>query len=128
VAILSAVETVDPRIRSSVEAAALAKMAERGQIHGGIVDGPLAFDNAVSPAAARRQGIASRVAGRADIVVVPDLESGDMLVKQLDYLGDSQAAGIALGGRVPIALTSAADGAIERVASCALAVLLTSRP
>ena len=123
VAILSAVETVNPRLRSSLDAAALAKMAERGQIHGGLVDGPLAFDNAVSPAAARVKGVASQVAGKADIVVVPDLESGNMLVKQLDYLGDSQAAGIALGGRVPIALTNRADGPLERVASCALAVL-----
>ena len=124
VAILSAAETVNPRLRSSLEAAALAKMAERGQISGGIVDGPLAFDNAVSPAAARVKGIASRVAGKADVLVVPDLESGNMLVKQLDYLGDSQAAGIVLGGRVPIALTSRADSALERVASCALVVLV----
>jgi phosphate acetyltransferase/phosphate butyryltransferase len=126
VAILSAVETVNPKLRSSLDAAALAKMAERGQIHGGIVDGPLAFDNAVSPAAARFKGIGSQVAGQADIVVVPDLESGSMLVKQLGYLGDSQAAGIVIGGRVPIALTSRADGALQRVASCALAVLVAS--
>jgi phosphate acetyltransferase len=123
VAILSAVETVNPRLRSSLEAAALAKMAERGQIRGGVVDGPLAFDNAISAAAARVKGIASRVAGQADIVVVPGLESGNLLVKQLDYLGDSQAAGIGVGGRVPIALTSRTDGGAERVASCALAVL-----
>jgi phosphotransacetylase/acyl dehydratase len=128
VAVLSAVATVNPKVRSSLDAAALAKMAERGQIHGGIVDGPLAFDTAVSPAAARLKGIASQVAGQADIVVVPDLESGSMLVKQLDYLGDSQAAGIALGGRVPIAITSRADGALQRVASCALAVLIASTP
>jgi phosphate acetyltransferase len=128
VAVLSAVETVNPKVRSSLDAAALAKMAERGQILGGTVDGPLAFDNAVSPAAARLKRIASPVAGRADIVVVPDLESGSMLVKQLDYLGDSQAAGIVLGGRVPIALTSRADGALQRVASCALAVLIASTP
>ena len=124
VAILSAVETVNPKLRSSVDAAALAKMAERGQIRGGVVDGPLGFDNSVSPAAARVKGLVSQVAGQADIVVVPDLESGNMLVKQLDYLGDSQSAGIALGGRVPIALTSRADTALERVASCALAVLV----
>ncbi len=99
-------------------------MAERGQIIGGIVDGPLAFDNAVSAAAARVKGIASPVAGQADILVVPDLESGNMLVKQLGYLGESQAAGIVLGGRVPIILTSRADSALERVASCALAVLI----
>ena len=123
VAVLSAVETVNPSLRSSIEAAALAKMAERGQIQHGAVDGPLAFDNAVAPAAARLKGIVSPVAGRADILVVPDLESGNMLVKQLDYLADSQSAGIVLGGRVPIALTSRADSAIERVASCALAVL-----
>ncbi|HUB73974.1 MAG TPA: bifunctional enoyl-CoA hydratase/phosphate acetyltransferase [Solirubrobacteraceae bacterium] len=124
VAVLSAVETVDPRLRSSVDAAALAKMAERGQIRGGVVDGPLAFDNAVSPTAARAKEIRSDVAGRADVVVVPDLESGNMLVKQLDYLAGAHSAGIVLGGRVPIALTSRADGAPERVASCALAVLV----
>jgi phosphotransacetylase/acyl dehydratase len=124
VAILSAVETVNPELRSSLEAAALAKMAERGQIRGGVVDGPLAFDDAVSPAASRVKGIASPVAGQADVVVVPDLESGDMLVKQLDYLGDSQAVGIVLGTRVPIVLTTRADSALERVASCALAVLV----
>jgi phosphate acetyltransferase len=123
VAVLSAVETVHPRLRSTLEAAALAKMAERGQLRHGVVDGPLAFDNAVSSRAARVKGIASPVAGRADIVVVPDLESGSMLVKQLDYLAGSQAAGIGLGGRVPIALTGRADGALERVASCALAIL-----
>ncbi|HVW45972.1 MAG TPA: bifunctional enoyl-CoA hydratase/phosphate acetyltransferase [Solirubrobacterales bacterium] len=130
VAVLSAVETVDPRLRSSLEAAALAKMAERGQITGGLVDGPLAFDDAVSPAAARVKGIASRVAGQADVLVVPDLDSGNMLVKELDYLGGSQAAGIVIGGRVPIALTGRADGPLERVASCALAALVAdaSRP
>jgi len=123
VAVLSAVETVNPSLRSSVDAAALAKMAERGQIQHGVVDGPLAFDNAVAAAAARVKGIVSPVGGHADILVVPDLESGNMLVKQLDYLADSQAAGVVLGGRVPIALTSRADSALERVASCALAVL-----
>ena len=128
VAILSAVETVNPKLRSSLDAAALAKMAERSQICGGVVDGPLAFDNAVSPNAARVKGIVSQVAGQADIVVVPDLESGNMLVKQLDYLGDSDSAGIVLGGRVPIALTSRADSALERVASCALAVLVAHTP
>src|SRR5450755_644317 len=130
VAILSAVETVNPKLRSSLEAAALAKMAERGQIRGGVVDGPLAFDDAVSPAASRVKGIASQVAGQADIVVVPDLESGNMLVKQLDSLGDSQPVGIVLGARVPIALASRADSALERVASCALAVLVarTAKP
>jgi phosphate acetyltransferase len=128
VAILSAVETVSPKIRSSVDAAALAKMAERGQIRGGVVDGPLAFDNAISPAAARVKGIASPVAGQADILVVPGLESGNMLAKQLDYLGDSQSTGIVLGARVPIVVTSRAAQASERMASCALAVLMSHPP
>jgi phosphate acetyltransferase/phosphate butyryltransferase len=128
VAILSAVETVNPKLRSSLDAAALAKMADRGQIQGGIVDGPLAFDNAISPAAARIKGIVSPVAGEADIIVVPDLESGNMLVKQFDYLGDSQSTGIVLGARVPIVLTSRAAQASERMVSCALAVLLQNPP
>lgn len=123
VAILSAVETVTPKLRSSMDAAALAKMAERGQITGGLVDGPLAFDNAVSIAAARAKGIVSAVAGDADVLVVPDLESGNMLAKQLEYLGDAQAAGIVLGATVPIVLTSRADSAHSRVASCAIAAL-----
>ena len=123
VAVLSAVETVTPRMRSAMEAAALAKMADRGQITGGLVDGPLAFDNAVSLAAAKTKGIRSEVAGDADILVVPDLESGNMLAKQLEYLGDAQAAGIVLGARVPIVLTSRADSAHSRIASCAIAVL-----
>jgi phosphotransacetylase/acyl dehydratase len=127
VAILSAVERINPRLRSSLEAAALAKMSERGQIEGGVLDGPLAFDAAVSPAAARVKGIVSPVAGRADIVVVPDVESGSMVVKQLGYLGDSESAGVVLGGRVPIALTGRADSALARVASCALAVLMAPR-
>jgi phosphate acetyltransferase len=124
VAILSAVETVSPKLRSALDAAALAKMADRGQIVGGIVDGPLAFDNAVSMAAARTKGIRSPVAGDADVLIVPDLESGNMLAKQLEYLGDAQAAGIVLGARVPIVLTSRADSAHSRIASCAIAVLL----
>jgi phosphate acetyltransferase len=124
VAVLSAMETIYPGLRSTLEAAALAKMAERGQITGGTVDGPLGFDDAVSPAAARLKGIDSPVAGRADAFVVPDLESGAMLVKQLGYLGESQAAGIILGGRVPIVPPSRANSALERVASCAIAVLL----
>jgi len=128
VAILSAAETVSPKLGSSLDAAALAKMADRGQIVGGLVDGPLAFDGAVSPAAARVKGIASSVAGAADIVVVPDIESGNMLAKQLDYLADAESAGIIIGGRVPIALTSRADGALEHVASCALAVLVADLP
>lgn len=124
VAILSAVETVTPKLKSTLEAAALCKMADRGQITGGVVDGPLAFDNAVSEEAAKAKGIVSPVAGRADIFVVPDLESGNMLAKQLEYLADARAAGIVLGARVPIALTSRADKPLSRMASCALALLL----
>ncbi|WP_283055084.1 bifunctional enoyl-CoA hydratase/phosphate acetyltransferase [Thetidibacter halocola] len=124
VAILSAVETVTPKIRSTIDAAALCKMADRGQITGGVLDGPLAFDNAVSLKAARIKRISSPVAGRADILVVPDLESGNMLAKQLEYLADAEAAGIVLGARVPIVLTSRADSAKSRLASCAVAVLL----
>lgn len=124
VAILSAVETVTDSIRSTLDAAALCKMADRGQIHGGILDGPLAFDNAVSPEAARTKGIVSAVAGRADIFVVPDLEAGNMLAKQLEYLGDAQMAGIVLGARVPIMLTSRADPTLARLGSCAIALLL----
>jgi phosphate acetyltransferase len=123
VAILSAVETVTPKLRSAMDAAALAKMADRGQITGGLVDGPLAFDNAVSITAARAKAIQSAVAGDADVLVVPDLESGNMLAKQLEYLGDAQVAGIALGATVPIVLTSRADPAHSRIASCAIAVL-----
>ena len=124
VAILSAVETVTPKLRSSMDAAALSKMADRGQITGGLVDGPLAFDNAVSLAAAQTKGIQSEVAGDADILVVPDLESGNMLAKQLEYLGGAQAAGIVMGAKVPIVLTSRADSAHSRIASCAIALLL----
>jgi phosphate acetyltransferase/phosphate butyryltransferase len=127
VAILSAVETVSAKLRSTVEAAALCKMAERGQIVGGVVDGPLAFDNAVSPAAARAKGVISPVAGQADILVVPDLEAGNMLAKQLEYLADAQACGVVVGGRVPIVLTSRADDALAHSASCALALLLARR-
>jgi phosphotransacetylase/acyl dehydratase len=124
VAILSAVETVNPKIQSTLEAAALCKMADRGQITGGVVDGPLAFDNAVSQEAAHEKGIISPVAGQADILVVPDLESGNMLVKQLVYLADAEVAGIVLGARVPIVLTSRADSPLAHIASCALALLL----
>jgi phosphate acetyltransferase len=124
VALLSAVETVNPAIRSTLEAAALCKMADRGQITGGVVDGPLAFDNAVSPAAAQAKGIVSPVAGQADILVVPDLEAGNMLAKQLEYLAEAQTTGIVLGARVPIILTSRADSALAHMASCALAVVL----
>jgi hypothetical protein len=124
VAILSAVETVYPKIPSTLDAAALCKMAERGQITGGTVDGPLAFDNAISEEAAKTKRIVSPVAGKADILVVPDLEAGNMLAKQLDYLAGAQAAGIVLGARVPIVLTSRADKTLPRLASCALALLL----
>ncbi|RQZ16730.1 phosphate acetyltransferase [Burkholderia sp. Bp9031] len=124
VAVLCAVETVNPAMRSTLDAAALAKMAERGQITGAIVDGPLAFDNAISQRAARDKGIDSPVAGRADILVVPDIEAGNMLAKQLEYLGGAANAGIVVGARVPIVLTSRADSVAARVASCALAALL----
>ena len=123
VAILSAVETVNPKINSTVEAAALCKMLDRGQIHGGVLDGPLAFDNAISKAAADSKQLASQVAGDADILVVPDLESGNMLAKQLIYLAGADAAGIVLGARVPIMLTSRSDDVLARLASCALANL-----
>jgi phosphate acetyltransferase len=122
-AILSAVETVYPKITSTIEAAALCKMADRGQIKGGVLDGPLAFDNAISEEAAKIKKINSPVAGKADILLVPDLEAGNMLAKQLSYLADADAAGIVLGARVPIVLTSRADSAKARLASCAVAVL-----
>jgi phosphate acetyltransferase len=121
VAILSAVETVSPKITSTLDAAALCKMADRGQITGAVLDGPLAFDTAVSAEAARVKSLKSQVAGEADILLVPDLESGNMLAKQLEYLGGAQLAGIVLGAKVPIILTSRADSAESRVASCAIA-------
>ena len=124
VALLSAIETINPRLPSTLDAAALCKMADRGQIHGGTLDGPLAFDNAVSEVAAKTKGIVSPVAGRADILVAPDLESANMLIKQLKYLADATGAGLVLGARVPIVLTSRADEVISRLASCALALLL----
>lgn len=124
VAILSAVETVSPKIKATLEAAALCKMADRGQITGAILDGPLAFDNAVSADAAKIKHIVSPVAGQADILVVPDLEAGNMLAKQLEYLAEAEGAGIVLGARVPIVLTSRADNVLSRIASCAVAVLL----
>lgn len=124
VAILSAVETINPKIQSTVDAAALCKMAERGQITGGLLDGPLAFDNAVNLQAAKIKHLASPVAGQADILVVPDLESGNMLAKQLEYLAGAEAAGIVLGARVPIVLTSRSDGPKARLASAAVAALL----
>ena len=124
VEILSAVETVSPDIRSTLDAAALCKMADRGQILGAMLDGPLAFDNAVSMEAARAKGIVSQVAGRADILVAPDLEAGNMIAKQLVYLADADMAGIVLGARVPVILTSRADGTLARLGSCAIALLL----
>lgn len=124
VAILAAVETVNPAMPATLDAAILCKMADRGQITGAQLDGPLAFDNAVSLSAAKIKGIVSEVAGQADILVVPDLESGNMLAKQLEYLGDAASAGVVLGARLPIILTSRADSQETRIASCALALLL----
>ncbi|MFL6831696.1 MAG: bifunctional enoyl-CoA hydratase/phosphate acetyltransferase, partial [Xanthobacteraceae bacterium] len=123
VAILSAMETINPKVPSTIEAAALCKMAERGQITGGILDGPLAFDNAIDLEAAAIKGIKSEVAGRAQILVVPDLEAGNMLAKNLSFLAKADSAGIVLGARVPIVLTSRADSVRSRMASCAVAVL-----
>ena len=123
VALLSAVETVTSKIPSTIEAAALCKMADRGQITGGVLDGPLAFDNAIDPEAAKIKGITSAVAGRAQILVVPDLEAGNMLAKNLTFLAKADAAGIVLGARVPIILTSRADSVRSRMASCAVAVI-----
>lgn len=123
VAILSAVETVSPKIPSTIEAAALCKMADRGQITGGLLDGPLALDNAISPDAARIKRLSSEVAGNAQVLVVPDLEAGNMLAKNLSFLANADAAGIVLGARVPVVLTSRADAVRTRLASCAVAVL-----
>jgi len=122
IAVLSAVETINPKIPSTLEAAALCKMADRGQITGAIIDGPLAFDNAISKEAAMIKGIRSQVAGETDIFIVPDLEAGNMLAKQLQYLVNADAAGIVLGARVPFVLTSRADSPKARLASCAVAV------
>jgi len=127
VAILSAVETINPQIPSTVEAGALCKMADRGQITGAVLDGPLALDNAISPEAAHIKGIVSPVAGNADILVVPDLEAGNMLAKNLTFLANADAAGIVLGARVPIVLTSRADSVMTRMASCAVAALFADR-
>jgi phosphate acetyltransferase len=127
VAILSAVETVNPKIPSTIEAAALCKMADRGQITGGVLDGPLALDNAISEEAARIKGIVSPVAGHADILVVPNLEAGNMLAKNLSFLANADAAGLVLGARVPIILTSRADSVMTRMASCAVAALYAHR-
>ncbi|MGK8235252.1 bifunctional enoyl-CoA hydratase/phosphate acetyltransferase [Roseovarius sp. MS2] len=123
VGVLSAVETVNPDLPSSIDAALLSKMAERGQITGGLVDGPLAMDNAVDMAAARTKGLSSPVAGRADILVLPNLDAGNMLAKQLTYLAHAEAAGVVLGARVPIILNSRADDDMARLASCAVAAL-----
>jgi phosphate acetyltransferase len=124
VAILSAVETVNPKIPSTIEAAALCKMADRGQITGAILDGPLALDNAISPEAAAIKQLTSPVAGRANVILVPDLEAGNMLAKSLTFLAQAAAAGIVLGARVPIILTSRADSVQARLASCAVAALI----
>lgn len=126
VAILSAMETVNPRVPSTVEAAALCKMADRGQITGAELDGPLALDNAISPEAAAIKHIVSPVAGRANVLIVPDLEAGNMLAKSLSFLAGADAAGIVLGARVPIILTSRADSLLTRLASCAVAVLVAA--
>lgn len=127
VAILSAVETVNPAIPSTLDAAALCKMADRGQIKGGLLDGPLAFDNAISARAAQVKHIDSPVSGEADILMVPDLESGNMLAKQLEYLAGASGSGLVLGSRVPIALTSRADGPMNRMASALLALLVVQK-
>jgi phosphate acetyltransferase len=121
VALLSAIETVNPKIKSTLDAAALCKMAERGQIRGGLLDGPLAFDNAISAEAARKKGIVSAVAGDPDILLVPNLEAGNMLAKQMTF------SGVVLGAGVPIILTSRADSVRTRLASCAVALLAAHR-
>jgi phosphate acetyltransferase len=126
VAILSAMETVNPDVPSTLEAAALCKMADRKQITGAVLDGPLALDNAISPEAAKIKKIESPVAGRANVLVVPDLEAGNMLAKSLTFLAGADAAGIVLGVRVPVILTSRADSLIARLASCAVAALVAA--
>jgi phosphate acetyltransferase len=124
VALLSSMETVNPKVPSTLEAAALCKMADRGQITGAVLDGPLAMDNAIDPEAARIKGIVSPVAGRANVLIVPDLDAGNMLAKSLSFLGHAYAAGVVLGAKVPIILTSRADSQAARLASCALASML----
>jgi phosphotransacetylase len=124
VAILAAVETVNSKMQATLDAAALCKMAERGQIKGGILDGPLAFDNAISKDAARTKGIKSEVAGDPDILLTPDLEAGNMVAKQLSFLANADSAGMVLGARVPVILTSRADSVRSRIASCAVATLV----
>jgi len=123
VAILAAVETVNSRMPATLDAAALCKMAERGQIKGGLLDGPLAFDNAISRDAAKIKGIVSEVAGDPDILLAPDLEAGNMIAKQLSFLANADSAGLVLGAKVPVILTSRADSLRSRVASCAVAVM-----
>ncbi len=126
VAILSAVETVTSKIESTLHAAALCKMADRGQIKGGLLDGPLAFDNAISEESVKIKGIVSDVAGKAEVLVVPDIEAGNMLAKQLEYLANAEGAGIVLGAKVPVVLPSRADDAVSRLAACALAVMIAN--
>jgi phosphotransacetylase len=123
VGVLSAVETVNPAIQSSIDAALLSKMAERGQIKGGFVDGPLAMDNAVDLAAAHTKGIRSEVAGRANILVVPGIDAGNMLAKQLSFISHAEGAGLVLGAKVPVILNSRSDSSMSRLASCAVAAL-----
>jgi len=127
VAVLAGLETVTPRMRATLDAAALCKMADRGQITGGIVDGPLGFDNAVSLIAARTAGLKSAVAGYADILLAPDLESGNMLAKQLEHLSDAISGGVVLGGHVPIVLANRGDSVESRIASCVLALLVANQ-
>lgn len=124
VALLAAVETVTSKMPATIDAAALCKMAERGQIKGGLLDGPLAFDNAISLQAAETKGIRSRVAGDPDILLAPDLEAGNILAKQLSFLANADSAGMVLGARVPVILTSRADSVRSRIASCAVAMLV----
>src|SRR5262249_25517859 len=126
VAILSAMETVNPKVPSTIEAAALCKMADRGQITGALLDGPLALDNAINCEAAQTKQIVSAVAGRANVLVVPNLEAGNMLAKSLSFLAGADAAGIVLGAKVPIILTSRADSLLTRLASCAVASLIAA--
>jgi phosphotransacetylase len=124
VAILAAVETVTSKMPATIDAAALCKMADRGQIKGGLLDGPLAFDNAISKEAAATKGITSEVAGDPDILLAPDLEAGNILAKQLSFLANADSAGLVLGTRVPVILTSRADSVRARIASCAVAALV----
>jgi len=124
VAVLSAMETINSKVPSTIEAAALCKMMDRHQVSGALIDGPLALDNAIDPEAARIKKIDSPVAGRANVLLVPDLEAGNMLAKSLTFMAGADAAGIVLGARVPIILTSRADSLITRLASCAVAVLV----